>query len=123
MRDENTPRSGALVCTSCGAPARKVVAMDAVADPSCLRCRALELGGIDGEHGAAISLLDLIVQHIVMHGMAHPVDVTHTVADAVIAAHRRRGQLGMREVETFDEIQSSLEALRNYDELDDEGVE
>jgi hypothetical protein len=116
---ERTDAASRIACTGCGSP--EVVAMDVIGEPMCVRCRAIELGGYDGQQSTVIELLELIGSYIVERGMLHRDDAVRAFAEAVGVADQRRRTLGLRPPSRYAETAEALNALAAYAALGEEG--
>jgi hypothetical protein len=117
MTTESRHRNGGLECAACGS--LRVATVDAAGQPSCVRCRARELGYDDGQRDAAIELVEAAVAWAVEAGFAHPNDLARAVGEAIAAGEARRADL--RPVPTHAETVEAGIALEQYDRLDGEG--
>jgi hypothetical protein len=106
-RNPGDPDRG--TCASCGSP--NVVGKDGLGEPSCLACRALELGGQDGQASATFELLEQLGGLIAETGLAHPADALGAFAEALSEGAARREKLDLRPVPTFARNLEAISAL------------
>lgn len=122
MPHHSTPsRPGSVRCSSCLSP--KVVAIDAIGSPMCLRDRALELGGREAQQELVLELLEQYLIYVIEMGMIHPDDVAESVDEAIrVASDNRPAVSGSRVPPTVADTQRELQALAEYDRLDEPAV-